>query len=54
MSGAPTWPNASVDKAVAMKMGNTRAGVCLDPTGLIVDGGTYHGTGDGMILPTRL
>lgn len=37
-SGAPTWPNASVNKAVAMKLGNTRAAVCLDPTRLIVDG----------------
>ena len=37
-SGAPTWPNASVNKAVAMTLGNTRAAVCLDPTRLIVDG----------------
>jgi hypothetical protein len=37
-SGAPTWPNASVNKAVAMTLGKTRAAVCLDPTRLIVDG----------------
>jgi hypothetical protein len=37
-SGAPTWPNASVNKAVAMKLGPTRAAVCLDPTRLIIDG----------------
>jgi hypothetical protein len=37
-SGAPTWPNASVNKAVAMKLGSTRAAVCLDPTRLILDG----------------
>jgi hypothetical protein len=37
-SGAPNWPNASVNKAVAMKLGRTRAAVCLDPTRLIIDG----------------
>ena len=37
-SGAPTWPNASVNKAVAMVLGKTRAAVCLDPARLIVDG----------------
>ncbi|HEX3577320.1 MAG TPA: VWD domain-containing protein [Thermoanaerobaculia bacterium] len=37
-SGAPTWPNASVNKAVAMKLGPTRAAVCLDPTRLVIDG----------------
>jgi hypothetical protein len=37
-SGAPTWPNASVNKAVAMTLGSTRAAVCLDPTRLILDG----------------
>jgi hypothetical protein len=38
VSGAPTWPNASVNNAVAMTLGDTRAAVCLDPTRLIVDG----------------
>jgi hypothetical protein len=37
-SGAPTWPNASINKAVAMTLGDTRTAVCLDPTRLIVDG----------------
>jgi len=37
-SGAPTWPNASVNKAVAMKLGDTRAAVCLDPVRLMIDG----------------
>jgi hypothetical protein len=37
-SGAPTWPNASVNKAVAMNLGATRAAVCLDPIRLVVDG----------------
>jgi hypothetical protein len=38
VSGAPTWPDASVNKAVAMKMGPTRLAVCLDPGRLVVDG----------------
>ena len=37
-SGAPTWPNASINTAVAMKLGDTSAAVCLEPTRLIVDG----------------
>jgi hypothetical protein len=37
-SGAPAWPNASVNKAVAMKLGDTRAAVCLDPIRLVIDG----------------
>jgi hypothetical protein len=37
-SGAPVWPNASVNKAVAMTLGPTRAAVCLDPTRLVIDG----------------
>jgi hypothetical protein len=37
-SGAPTWPNASINTAVAMTLGDTRAAVCLNPTRLIVDG----------------
>jgi hypothetical protein len=37
-SGAPTWPNASVNKAVAMRLGRTNAAVCVEPTRLVVDG----------------
>jgi hypothetical protein len=29
VSGAPTWPNASVNKAIGTRMGNTRVSVCL-------------------------
>ena len=29
VSGAPTWPNASVNKAVGTRMGKTRIAVCL-------------------------
>ncbi len=60
-SGAPIWPNASVNKAVAMTLAGasrdgitttTRAAVCLDPARLIVDG-TQRDLADGqsMTLP---
>jgi hypothetical protein len=38
VSGAPTWPNASVNKAVALRMGNTRLAICLAPNRFIVNG----------------
>lgn len=37
-SGAPTWPNASVNKGIATQMGKTRVAVYIEPTRLIVDG----------------
>ena len=56
-SGAPIWPNASVNKAVAMTLTGTREGrtvtthaaVCLDPARLIVDG-TQRDLADGQSL----
>jgi hypothetical protein len=38
VSGAPTWPNASVNKAVAMQSGKTRVAVCLAPNRVAVNG----------------
>jgi hypothetical protein len=32
------WPNASVNKAVATRMGRTRVAVCLAPTRLEING----------------
>jgi hypothetical protein len=37
-SGAPLWPNAAVNKAVAAKMGKTGVAICLAPTRLLIDG----------------
>ena len=37
-SGAPMWPSAAVNKAVATRMGETRVAICLEPTRLVVDG----------------
>src|SRR6516164_10160727 len=31
VSGAPTWPNATVNKAVAARFGSTKVAVCLAP-----------------------
>jgi hypothetical protein len=38
VSGSPTWPNASVNKAVGVDMGKTRVAICLPPMGLVIDG----------------
>ncbi len=48
-SGAPTWPNATVNKAVAVTLGTTHAAVCLEPIRLIVDG-QQHDLPDGSSL----
>ena len=37
-SGAPTWPDAAVNKAVALRIGKTTIAVCLAPTQLLIDG----------------
>ena len=48
-SGAPNWPNAAVNKAVATQMGDTRVAVCVQPSRLYVDGKTTE-MRDGEIL----
>lgn len=37
-SGAPTWPNAAVNKAVATQMGKSRVALYIEPTRLVIDG----------------
>ena len=50
-SGAPKWPNASVNKAVGTRMGRTRVSVCL-PDRLEVDGkATTVPEGSPLVLP---
>jgi hypothetical protein len=51
VSGAPTWPNASINTAVATQMGKTKVAVCLAPTRLNVNGETAD-LGDGKTLST--
>jgi von Willebrand factor type D domain len=51
-SGAPTWPNASINNAVAMKMGKTRLAICLGPNRFVVDGKPNDlGNGKSLSLP---
>jgi hypothetical protein len=49
ISGAPTWPDASVNKAVATRMGATRVAVCTAPSRLEVNGSATT-IADGKIL----
>ena len=49
VSGAPSWPSASINKAVATRMGDTRVAVCTAPSRLTVDGAPAD-VGDGQTL----
>ena len=58
VSGAPTWPNATVNKAVAARFGKTKVAICLAPPGrdqtprVNVDGKlTPVGDGSTVALP---
>jgi len=44
VSGAPTWPNAAVNSAIAAQLGKTKVAVCLEPQRVVVD---------GKVLPLR-
>jgi hypothetical protein len=44
VSGAPTWPNATVNKAVAARFGTTQVAICLAPPGRD-EGATVHVNG---------
>lgn len=54
VSGAPTWPNASINQAVATQMGNTRVALCTTvPAPLVVDGTpTVLADGQTLSLPS--
>jgi hypothetical protein len=51
VSGSPTWPDASVNKAVATQMGSDKVAICLGPTRVNVDG-TNRDVGDGSTVST--
>lgn len=38
ISGAPNWPNAAVNSAIAAQLGKTKVAVCLEPQRVFVDG----------------
>lgn len=49
VSGAPTWPNASVNKAVGVRVGKSKVSLCLGERPLKVDGEVV-GLADGKVL----
>ena len=56
VSGAPTWPNASVNQAIGTRMGKTTVAVC-GPQWVVVDGravrlteGRPYATPDGVVV----
>ena len=49
-SGAPTWPNAAVNKAVATQMGKSRVAVYIEPTRMVIDG-VANDLADGKTIP---
>lgn len=50
-SGGATWPNTSVNRSVALRMGNARLALC-DGTRLVVNGTTTSlPTGGSLLLP---
>ena len=51
VSGAPTWPNAAVNHAIATQMGKDRVAVCLAPARLNVNGENTE-IGDGKVFST--
>lgn len=51
VSGAPTWPGAAVNSAVATQMGSDTVAVCNTTNNLVVDGSpTALGDGDSITL----
>jgi hypothetical protein len=50
VSGAPNWPNASVNHAVAMQLGAHRIALFIEPMRLVIDGKTVA-LDDGKSLP---
>jgi len=52
VSGAPNWPNASVNKAVAVKLGPNRVAVSIEPELLVVNGvARTLASGNSLSLP---
>jgi von Willebrand factor type D domain len=51
VSGAPTWPNATVNKAVATQMGDSKIAICLSPARILLNG-EGKDIADGKVLST--
>jgi hypothetical protein len=55
VSAAPSWPDASLNSAIATQMGSTRVAVCGSPTQLVVDGKpTIIDNGQTVELPSAV
>ncbi len=55
VSGAPTWPNASVHSAIATRMGKDEITICLAENPLTIDGKSVdYPTGSRCRRPTEL
>ena len=52
VSGAPSWPSAAVNRAVAARVGTSNVAVCTAPTRLEINGGTVNlANGSEQFLP---
>lgn len=53
VSAKPSWPNASLNTAVATQMGKDSVAVCLNPTRLMINGKSADlGEGKSLLLPS--
>jgi hypothetical protein len=51
-SGAPNWPNAAVNKGIAVQLGKTRAAFYVEPDRLLIDGHPENlGDGKDLLFP---
>ena len=51
ISGAPTWPNTSINQAIGARLGKSRVAVCAGPS-LVVDGEKVELKDEPLVLPT--
>jgi hypothetical protein len=49
VSGAPSWPNAATNTAVATQMGKSRVAICANPSQVLLDGRSSE-VGDGQTI----
>src|SRR6202042_3613939 len=51
VSGAPTWPNTAINKAIVAQMDGTRVEIYVEPERLYVDGKPTTGANEPPLLP---
>jgi hypothetical protein len=52
VSGAPTWPNTAINKAIVAQMDGTRVEIYVEPERLYVDGKPTTVADEPLLLPT--